>query len=300
MTASVNLTLDAGKDSVRLTGGGADLVATVESLTSRGSVKEEWSAGAITEISSREEGGSFVMQVVTEDGGTEIIRTRDQRDLLRGMEAIAAILRVRLVEHTGRWVEADEHGMSVLEQIASFPDRWPGHREDDLKMLDVARIGGIVQFTIPSELERRSLFFFSTVCLFSLPIGISLASSETSWLMNTMTSLGPLVVVLAVGAMLAMQRNMLVSKHTIALGRKSIHVRPRYLGIVGLPSREFTLDEFKDLDVSSGGRITFLFGEERISCVMEDDLQADWVLAEIVDALGGFDVMAEAYFDQEE
>ena len=38
---------------------------------------------------------------------------------------MAAALYVRFEEHTGRSVEADEHGMNVPDQLKTFPSRWP-------------------------------------------------------------------------------------------------------------------------------------------------------------------------------
>jgi hypothetical protein len=215
------------------------------------------------------------------------------------MELMAALFGVRLDEHTGRSVEADEHGMSVIEQIETFPERWPERGADDMHLLDIKRIGRITAFTIPSALEKKPLWLFIVACLIAFPIGLNFATGFESALLNVGVAFLPMALVVGVGLLLAMQYNLLVSKHTIALGGSAVHVRPRYLGLFGLPSREFTIDEFKDLDASGGGQLTFMFGDERITCEMDDELQADWILAEIVDALGGSDFAVSRAFEAE-
>jgi len=299
-TSPTPIQVAASNDHVSIIGSGIEVKATSSGIVaSVDGTKREWKAEEILEFTSTDTGRAYALNLHTKAGEQRLLLSRSQNELLNGMEAMAALYGVRLDEHTGRSVEADEHGMSVIDQIETYPDRWPARGNDDMHMLDIKRIGKIIQFTIPSELERRSLGLFLLACLIAIPIGLNFATGFESALVNVGVAMLPLALVIGAGLIIAIQYNLLVSKHTIALGGSAVHVRPCYLGLFGLPSREFTLQEFKDLDASGGGQLTFMFGEERLSCEMEDELQADWILAEIVDALGGSDFAVTRAFEAE-
>ena len=53
------------------------------------------------------------------------------------------------------------------------------------------------------------------------------------------------------------------------------------------------MEDFRDLDVAEGGRLTFLMGDERLYCDM-DRLEAEWVMAEIVERLERFGLASRA------
>jgi hypothetical protein len=299
-TSPTPLQVDANRERISITGTNVSVVAKASGITATvNGKKSDFKSDEILEFSSNLTGNGYSLNVFTNDGEIRLLLSNSEKELLIGMESMAALFEVRLEEHTGRSVEADEHGMSVIEQIETFPERWPERGADDMHMLDIKRIGRITAFTIPSALEKKPLWIFIVACLIALPIGLNFATGFDSAILNVGAAFLPMSVVVAFGLLLAMQYNLLVSKHTIALGGSAVHVRPRYLGLFGLPSREFPIEEFKDLDASGGGQLTFMFGDERITCEMDDELQADWILAEIVDALGGTDFAVSRAFEAE-
>ncbi|MCS5536646.1 MAG: hypothetical protein NZ770_00935, partial [Candidatus Poseidoniaceae archaeon] len=135
-------TVSAGSDSI---------VATAKHLehgSSKTKVKDIH--GLHTDAKSAS-GQGYGMFLETEGGDSELIRCSSESDILKAMEVLAAMLQVRLEEHTGRSVESDEHGMNVVDQICNFPERWPAVPNMDLQMVKFVTIGSIVCFTIPSR-----------------------------------------------------------------------------------------------------------------------------------------------------
>ncbi len=211
-TSPTPLQIDANRERVSISGTEISLVATASGLTGKVNGKEiDWKAEDILEFTSELTGNGYSLNVVTNDGKNRLLLSNSEKELLKGMELMAALFGVRLDEHTGRSVEADEHGMSVIEQIEPVPERWPERGADDMHLLDIKRIGRITAFTIPSALEKKPLWLFIVACLIAFPIGLNFATGFESALLNVGVAFLPMALVVGVGLLLAMQYNLLVS-----------------------------------------------------------------------------------------
>lgn len=286
MTASVNnITIQSGQGSLSVKGDGMTIEATAEGIElSLSGEDKTWDAESITEISTKADGDDFHLLIHYPEGEA-IFSTTEELPLLNAAEGLASLLGVHLSEHTGRWVEADEHGMNVIEQISTFPERWPHTNAEGTPLMKVNRVGSIIQFTIPSELEKTTYGAFIGAVAVAVIIGMQIDISSGSYLMSIFASLLPIIIVIAISVMLSIKSDLLVANHSIAMNESGVYIQPKYLGLFGLPSVQHSLDQFKDLDLTETGSITFLFGERRMSLKLEDRYQAEWILSEIVDAI---------------
>lgn len=286
MTASVNnITLQSDDGTVTVKGDGMTIEASEDGikLSLKGD-ENSWDADSITEITTKSEDDNFLL-IIHSDEEETLFSTEEELHLLNAAEAIASLFSIRLSEHTGRWVEGDEHGMNVIEQIQSFPERWPHSNAEGTPLMKVNRVGSIIQFTIPSELEKTTYWLFIGAVAIAVIIGTQINISSNSYLMSLLVSLLPVLMVIAVFVVLSIKSDLLVANHSIAMNESGVYIQPKFLGIFGLPSVQHTLNEFKDLDLTDSGSITFLFGDRRMSLKLEDRYQAEWILAEIVDAI---------------
>ena len=286
MTASVNnITLQSDDGTVTVKGDGMTIEASEDGikLSLKGD-DNSWDADSITEITTKSEDDNFLL-IIHSDEEETLFSTEEELHLLNAAEAIASLFSIRLSEHTGRWVEGDEHGMNVIEQIQSFPERWPHSNAEGTPLMKVNRVGSIIQFTIPSELEKTTYWLFIGAVAIAVIIGTQINISSNSYLMSLLVSLLPVLMVIAVFVVLSIKSDLLVANHSIAMNESGVYIQPKFLGIFGLPSVQHTLNEFKDLDLTDSGSITFLFGDRRMSLKLEDRYQAEWILAEIVDAI---------------
>ena len=286
MTASVNnITLQSDDGTVTVKGDGMTIEASEDGikLSLKGD-DNSWDADSITEITTKSEDDNFLL-IIHSDEEETLFSTEEELHLLNVAEAIASLFSIRLSEHTGRWVEGDEHGMNVIEQIQSFPERWPHSNAEGTPLMKVNRVGSIIQFTIPSELEKTTYWLFIGAVAIAVIIGTQINISSNSYLMSLLVSLLPVLMVIAVFVVLSIKSDLLVANHSIAMNESGVYIQPKFLGIFGLPSVQHTLNEFKDLDLTDSGSITFLFGDRRMSLKLEDRYQAEWILAEIVDAI---------------
>ena len=235
-------------------------------------------------------GQGHAIFVEKEKGKEEVIRSSSEKDILRSVELLAAMLKVRFFEHTGRSVEADEHGMNVVDQICNYPERWPAVPNLDLQMVKFVTIGSIVCFTIPSRVRDGEKWSFWGAVIIGLILGIPVATNApatSSELLSILYFLAPLLAVISLAYVAAMKTGMFESKHEVRLTKEKIHVIPHFMGIFGMPSRSWPMEDFRDMDVAEGGRLTLLMGDERLYCDM-DTLEAEWVLAEIAERLESF------------
>lgn len=235
-------------------------------------------------------GQGHAIFVEKEKGKEEVIRSSSEKDILRSVELLAAMLKVRFFEHTGRSVEADEHGMNVVDQICNYPERWPAVPNLDLQMVKFVTIGSIVCFTIPSRVRDGEKWSFLGAAIIGLILGIPVATNApatSSELLSILYFLAPLLAVISLAYVAAMKTGMFESKHEVRLTKEKIHVIPHFMGIFGMPSRSWPMEDFRDMDVAEGGRLTLLMGDERLYCDM-DTLEAEWVLAEIAECLESF------------
>ena len=286
MAATIdNLTLQSGEGKVSIKGDGMSLELTDDKLNfSHNGNDQSWDAEGVSEISTTSKDSSYQLVIHTDEDSI-LFSTRNELQLLNSAEALASQLGVRFSEHTGRSVEADEHGMNVIEQIQSFPDRWPHSNAEGTPMMRINRVGNIIQFTIPSELEKVSYGLFLGGFFAAVIASIQLDFAFESYLVSLLVSLLPLIAVIAVALVLAMKSDILVANHSVAMNKSGIFIQPKFLGFFGLPSVQHTLSDFKDLDLTDSGSITFLFGDRRMTLNLEDKYQAEWILSEIVDAI---------------
>jgi hypothetical protein len=286
MTVSVNnITLQSDDGTVTVKGDGMTLEVSEDGIKfSLKGDENSWDADSITEITTKSEDDNFLL-IIHSDEEETLFSTEEELHLLNAAEAIASLFSIRLSEHTGRWVEGDEHGMNVIEQIQSFPERWPHSNAEGTPLMKVNRVGSIIQFTIPSELEKTTYWLFIGAVAIAVIIGTQINISSDSYLMSLLVSLLPVLMVIAVFVVLSIKSDLLVANHSIAMNESGVYIQPKFLGIFGLPSVQHTLNEFKDLDLTDSGSITFHFGDRRMSLKLEDRYQAEWILAEIVDAI---------------
>ena len=161
MAATIdNLTLQSDEGKVSIKGDGMSLELTDDKLNfSHNGNEQSWDTAGVSEVSTTSKDGNYQL-VISTDEDSILFSTRDELLLLNSAEALASQLGIRFSEHTGRSVEADEHGMNVIEQIQAFPERWPHSNAEGTPMMRITRVGNIIQFTIPSELEKISYSLF--------------------------------------------------------------------------------------------------------------------------------------------
>jgi hypothetical protein len=285
--APLNITDEAKKTTV--SAGSDSIIATAKQLEHGSSKTKVKDILGLHTDGKGASGPGYGIFLETESGDSEIIRCSSENEILRAMETLAAMLQVRLDEHTGRSVEADEHGMNVVDQIYNFPERWPAVPNMDLQMVKFVTIGSIVCFTIPSRIRDGTKWTFWSVSVLGLLLGIPISAEAPgeSQLLWWLFFLLPLLAILGICIMITMKNGMFESKHDVRLTKEKIHVIPKFMGIVSMPSRSWPMADFRDLDVAEGGRLTLLMGDERLYCDM-DQLEAEWVMAEIVERLERF------------
>ncbi len=152
-------------------------------------------------------------------------------------------------------------------------------------MMRINKVGNIIQFTIPSELERASYGLFIVGVFVGVIASIQLDFTFEWYVISLLASLLPLIAVIGLALVLAMKSDILVANHSVAMDKSGIYIQPKFLGFFGLPSIQHSLSDFKDLDLTDSGSITFLFGDRRMTLNLEDKYQAEWILSEIVDAI---------------
>jgi hypothetical protein len=278
-----SISLHSSESEVKISGGGLSLIADKKSLKLND--KKPWKKADVNSLLTSKSGKNITLALISGEDSHDLLTTSDESTILRAIESMAALLKVRFDEHTGRSVEADEHGMTVIEQINTFPDRWPYPGQNDIKMADIARVGSITHISIPSELDRNQLMMFVLATLATLPIGLSMEFGFSSNLMNIAAAFLPTAGFIFLVGVLALKKDFLVSKHTIALNKTNLYVTPKFLGLIDLATKQYEISDFKDLDISNQRELTFLLGEKRISCSMADEMQAEMILTEIVDSL---------------
>ena len=289
-TAHPTLSIKDQAKKTTVSGGVQTVTATSKKLTFGSSTVNAADILALHTDNKGASGNGHAIQLETKKGKEEVIRCTSEKDTLKAVEMLAAMLGVRFEEHTGRSVEADEHGMNVVDQICTFPERWPAVPNLDLQMVKFVTIGSIVCFTIPSRVRDGPKWAFWSAAFIGLILGMPVvanAPNTGSQVLEFLIFLAPLMAVVGGAFMMTMKTGMFESKHEVRLTKEKIHVIPHFMGIIGMPSRSWPMEDFRDLDVAAGGRLTFLMGDERLYCDM-DELEAEWVMAEIVERLERF------------
>lgn len=298
------LTLESGSD-------GTTAVATVSAAlrvhaadgvlsADLGGARRTWAAGEITGVRSVRAQERFPAQwtilLDLEHGGQEpLLTSYDEETALRLMEAISADLRVPLVEHTGRSVEADEHGMSVLDQVRTYPGRFDRPKRLDAMEIDFDEAPDAATFKLPSSLEASGAWMVAaTVALAGLLWFILLAN-----LPDLAGNLQPLVVALIVLPIWVLGTTVLnragrsmENRHRLRLTRDGVELGARLAGLWPVLTRRYEIHAFRDLDaikdprdVAKGverprTRLTFLVGDQRVQASLPRR-EAEWMVGAI-------------------
>ena len=264
------------------------ITATSSKLSIIESTSEEsWKSDEILgfRCDSKVSGGGHPIVMELESGDVELLQISESSSALKFVEKLAKHMSIRFEEYTGRSVEGDEHGMNVIEQIVNFPERWPALQDNNYSLVKFTTIGRFICFTIPSVVQPMLIGVFAITCLVGLVLGLPFSGMidvGDSALLSLMTLFAPLTAILLLWIL--PNRKYMHAKHEIRMTSKRITVIPKFLGLFPMSARSWDIDQFRDLDVAEGGRLTFLFGDERLFCDM-DILEAEWVFSEIANQL---------------
>ena len=225
-----------------------------------------------------------------DDGSVELMRTTDQMDALILGERISAHAGVRFVEHTGREVDADEHGLSVIQQIARYPDRWDRPMRTDSMRGWVESDGEKVIAHLPSELPT------STFVILSISMLLAVAAGPASYLAFFVTApvfgmiqlfwvplLGFFVILLC-SAWVNQIHHSVESRHRLVISSDGVELRGRLIGIIPMPATDAVLFDLRDIDATERRGLTVLIGDRRLNCSM-DVLEAECLIGEIATEL---------------
>ena len=253
-----------------------------------GSEQKTWKSKDIIGLNCKEKiSGFHAISMELESEEIELVQISDSKSALKFVESIAAHLSVRFEEYTGRSVEGDEHGMNVIEQIVAFPERWPALHAANYSIVKFTNIGRFICFTIPSVVQPIFVGVFALTCLIGLILGFpfsDIAYSGSSSVLGFAVFVTPLLAVILLWLIIDRSMGLLEANHEVRMTSKRITVIPKFIGLFPMSARSWDIDQFRDLDVTSDGRLTFLFGDERLSCDM-DVSEAEWVFSEIANQL---------------
>ena len=153
-------------------------------------------------------------------------------------------------------------------------------------MVRFTKIGRFVCFTIPSVVSGKALALFCITLLLALSFGIptTTAFNPEGVIVGWVVLLAPAIVLVSFWYYGTMRNGWLEAKHEIRMSNSSVTLIPRFLGLFPMSPRQWDVSEFRDLDVATDGRLTFLFGHERISCVMDElesfDIDYEWQIGQ--------------------
>ena len=267
---------------------GSATVTASDSLLSVqvGRSSKQWKRLQITELGSRKRGGllpTATMFVRLGDSTEDVVSGRES-DILAALETVAAALYVRFEEHTGRSVEADEHGMNVPDQLKTFPGRWP--RPERLPSMEVEfrKVADGFELQLPSTITPVVWTLYLGSNSLALLLALAIALFNLGSINPALVLLPLLLLVHGVWYLVNSQANVLENNHTVRITSDEIVVHGRILNaLAGQPVR-YPLDEFRDLDVTNRGRLAFLFSDRRLSCDLPR-LEGEWVVGEVAHRL---------------
>ena len=272
--------------NLELSTGNLEILLTKSNLSFRINGEEvKVSSKELEEIFTVSDNNLYSIVAKSTNGSQELFVLENELTILRIAEQTAAYYKIKLLEHTGRSVESDEHGLSVLQQISKFPERWPDRKSEKISLSKVSNIGNITQIEIPSKLDNSHLQFYILGSLITLLIGAIVDYDVNSISISLILGLMPFCLFTILLGVYAKNTNKFASKHTMTISKYGIFLQGKFLGLFALNVEQFGFNEFKDLDVSNGKYLTFLFGERRFNCEAEDDISAEFLLAEIVESL---------------
>ena len=225
----------------------------------------------------------------SKEGPRPLISLGSESDALSVAEEIAKLGRARLIEHTGRIVERDEHGLTVLQQIARHPDRWPRPVRTPSMNGSVTVHEKEVTMDLPSQIPATGFLFAALLLAFSLVLGpISLLFTGniigfTRYGMSYGWTLGIFVSLILI-VFLNRSNRIFEGNHRVIISESGVSVSGKLLGLFRLPAEKFPLHEFKDIDATQAWGLTLLFGDRRIRCDLPA-AEGQCLIGEMIDGL---------------
>ncbi len=240
----------------------------------------------------------------SKEGPRPLISLGSESDALSVAEEIARLGKARLIEHTGRIVERDEHGLTVLQQIARHPGRWPRPVRTPSMRGSVKTSEKEVIMDLPSEIPPIGFLITALLLACSLVLGpVSLLFSGNligynqygmsyGWAFGIFISL---ILIL----FLNRTNRIFEGNHRIIIRESGVSVSGKLLGIFRLPSENFSLSEFKDIDATQAWGLTLLFGDRRVRCDLPA-AEGQCLIGEMIDGLREVGAIPFSSFEEEE
>ena len=225
----------------------------------------------------------------SKEGPRPLLSLGSESDALSVAEEIARLGSARLIEHTGRIVERDEHGLTVLQQIARHPGRWPRPIRTPSMRGSVEVSGKEVIMDLPSEVSPLGFLFTALLLSCSLilgPLSLMFSGNIIGFNQYGMTygwMLGIFVSIVLI-AFLNHSNRIFEGKHRIIIRESGVSVSGKLLGLLRLPAETFPLSEFKDIDATQAWGLTLLFGERRVRCDLPA-AEGQCLIGEMIDGL---------------
>ena len=232
-----NMTFSSNSEGLKANATGWDLSANGKKLIHIFAGKENsWKATKIKGLKSSSKGNrkiGYGLHLELENKVVDLGRFSNERATLDLLEALATNLDVRFEEHTGRSVEADEHGMNVIDQIKNFPNRWPIIEDSKIGFVKFTQVGRFVCFTIPSVVSGKALTIFIITLLMALSFGVPTTSTiaPKGVLNGWLVLLAPAIILIGIWYYGTMKKGWLEAKHEIRMSGSSITLIPKFLGL---------------------------------------------------------------------
>ena len=225
----------------------------------------------------------------SKEGPRPLISLGSEADALSVAEEIARLGSARLIEHTGRIVERDEHGLTVLQQVARHPGRWPRPVRTPSMRGSVNVRDQQVVMDLPSEISPLGFLFTALLLACSLilgPISLLFTGNLFGFSQYGMTygwAMGIFISIILI-AFLNRSNRIFESKHQVIISETGVSVSGKLLGLFRLPAEKFPLSEFKDIDATQAWGLTLLFGDRRVRCDLPA-AEGQCLIGEMIDGL---------------
>ncbi len=240
----------------------------------------------------------------SKEGPRPLISLGSESDALSVAEEIARLGSARLIEHTGRIVERDEHGLTVLQQIARHPGRWPRPIRTPSMSGEVNVRGQDVIMDLPSEVPPIGFLFTAFLLACSLvlgPLSLFFSGNVIGFSQYGMTygwALGIFISIILI-AFLNRSNRIFEGSHRIIIRESGVSVSGKLLGLIRLPAETFPLSEFKDIDATQAWGLTLLFGDRRVRCDLPA-AEGQCLIGEMIDGLREVGALPfSAYLEEE-
>ena len=260
-----------------------------------GPVEHSWPRSSVIQLRTRIVENIFpsqwVLDVQIREGdeikGVELLRSFNEIELLDLMESTSKKLGIRFTEHTGRFVEPDEHGMNVVQQLANYPDRWPRPVKLDSIKFQFDRTTNRSEIKLPTVIPTKvwGVFLFSIWA--SIGIGLIISITTFTPLMEKGAIVWPgllLFITIVSWMWFNAQNGLLESKHRIIFSVNEVRVKPMLFGFIPVKELVWPISEFNDIDSDSNGTLTLLIENKRYSMNMHRR-ESEWLVGEVATQL---------------